>query len=346
MVIFVVFLLFIIEFEFFLGLLHLVIATGQFNIEEPLHFDIKVGFEARFLLLFRNSEVTDYRNHSGKLPLDMHALELHILILDGELLPIYLRPDSEPYCCAKAELLVTHYNNAAFYSKTDSLGSVAHLHRNIVEHNRHSAPEGTLIASRIPGQGPFSCVEIGLTVGACHALAILFLLILIFLLVTLLACQQTLVEVGDTHILERDIRQLEVNLFGTCNAYLTIETELHKSLLALGQSVAIDYIEICTVLVELHLCKHEVKTDLIINLLHLEVHGKAIFLTMSHRLDIGKVAYLGLFGSIFLAQERHLDSTVKAGTAEAVLLYIKVYVVECYFPPAHLWSAVCKEAVY
>ena len=189
-------------------------------------------------------------------------------------------------------------------------------------------------------------MEIGLSVGTCHALAGLFFIVFVILLVILLSREQALVEVGDTHILERDIGQLEVDILKTGNAHLAVETQFNKCLLSLWQSIAIDHIEIGTVLVELNLGKHKVKTYLIIYLLHLEIDGKTVLLSVSYGLDIGQIAYLRLLCGIFLAQERYLNSTIEAGTTETVLLDIQIDIVERYLPAAQLWCAVCKEAVY
>ena len=65
-------------------------------------------------------------------------------------------------------------------------------------------------------------MEIGISIGAFHTLAAA--LFLVVFLIVLLAGEQTLVEVGNTHILKRNIGQFEVNLFGTGDAHLTIET--------------------------------------------------------------------------------------------------------------------------
>ena len=67
---------------------------------------------------------------------------------------------------------------------------------------------------------------------------------------------------------------------------------------------------------------------------------------MGNRLDVGKITYLCLFGSIFLAQERNFHPTAQAGTAETVLLYIEVYIVECYLPTAQFRCTVCEETVH
>ena len=117
-------------------------------------------------------------------------------------------------------------------------------------------------------------MEIGISVGACHTLAA------VLLIITFLASEQTLVKVGDTHVLERDIGQVKVDILEACDAYLTVETEFNKRLLTLGQCVAIDDIEVGAVLIELYFGEHEVKTHLIINLLHLEIDGKTVLLSM------------------------------------------------------------------
>ena len=275
----------------------------------------------------------------------MRFFKLNLLILDCKFFPINFGPYCEPHSSTKTEFLVTHDHNTSFNAKTDGLGTVAHLHRYALEHKWHSTPEASLVASRVARQSPLSGVEIGLSIGACHALAGFFFLVFVILLVIFLSREQALVEVGDTHILERDIGQVKVDILKTCNAYLTVEAEFNKRLLTLGQCVAIDDIEIGTVLVELYLCKHEVKGHFIVNLLHFEVHGKPVLLAMGNRLYVGQITYLGLFGSIFLAQERNFHPAAQTRTAEIVLFYIKVYIIKRYLPTAQFRGTVCKETV-
>ena len=346
MIILIVLVFGVIEFELFLGLFNLIITAGELNVEEALYRNIKVGIKARFFLFIGDFKIAYYRYHTGKLSLDVRFFKLNLLILDCKFFPINFGPYCEPHSSTKTELLVTHDHNTSFNAKTDGLGTVAHLHRYALKHKWHSTPEASLVASRVACQSPLSCVEIGLSVGACHTLACLFFLVFVILLVIFLSREQALVEVGDTHILERDIGQLEVDILKTCNAYLTVEAELHKCPFILGQSVAIDDVEIGTVLVELYLRKHKVKAHFIVNLLHLEVHGKTVLLAMGNRLDVGKITYLCLFGSIFLAQERNFHPTAQAGTAEAVLLNVKIYIVECYLPTAQFRCSVCEETVH
>ena len=228
MIILVVPVLGVIEFLFLFGLLYLIISAGKFNVEEALYRNIKVGIKARFFLFIGDFKIAYYRYHTGKLSLDVRFFKLNLLILDCKFFPINFGPYCEPHSSTKTEFLVTHDHNTSFNAKTYCLGTVAHLHRYALKHKWHTAPEGSLVASRVARQSPLSCVEIGLAVGACHALACLFFLVFVILLVIFLSREQALVEVSDTHILERDIGQLEVDILKTCNAYLTVEAKFYK----------------------------------------------------------------------------------------------------------------------
>ena len=135
----------------------------------------------------------------------MHRLELDLFVLYGGLFPIDFGPYREPHRGTKTKFLVTHNNDTALYAEAQGFATFTHLHRDIVEHKRHS-PVGTFVTARLACKRPFTRVEVGISIGAFHTLAVaLFLVVFAILLLILLAGEQTLVEVGNTHILERDI---------------------------------------------------------------------------------------------------------------------------------------------
>ena len=117
-------------------------------------------------------------------------------------------------------------------------------------------------------------------------------------------------------------------------------------MLAFGQGIAIDYIEVCAVFVELYLGQHKIEPHLVVELLHTEIHSKTILLAVCHGLYGGRVAYLSLLGGVFFAKERNLYSTTEARTAETVLLYVQVDIVESNLPATNLGRAIRKEAVH